>query len=419
MIVSGATILPRLINAVVGAIVQFLKGDVKLLSDSRYLKRLRLVSTFLASLLAFDLLNRDVKWTRKRAQSRSSAQTDQTNLMLSNRQYATPPSFHPYYAGKTIDFTLFAICRAFDVAIITAWSMTRSKRWHPENATPRFAQALKTIADPAVFASSAAVIMWSWFYCPERLPRGYNHWISAAASIDHRLIKTLRLARQGDYLYGQETGQAPLLEGLCRDLGLPEEWGDPVKTVPIPCTLVHMNTGPSCEYHGMRRFWHGWKFAMEMYLPLQLIIRMRSPSLKSLMAGLRNAAVSSTFLGAFVAAFYYSVCLARTRLGPKLFSAKVITPQMWDSGLCVLAGCLACGWSILLEKANRRQDIAFFVAPRALATLLPRVYDKQYKRREQIVFATCAAVVLSAAGGRDSHRVRGVLGRVLERVLGT
>ena len=419
VIVGGATILPHLVNGVVIALVRLVKGKVTILRDARYLGRLRFICTFLASLLAFNLLNRDEKWTRKRAQSRSSAQTDQTNLKLLDRQQEIPPQFHPHYAGKTIDFTLFAICRAVDVAIITAWSRTRSKPWHPVTLTPKLAQALKATADPAIFASSAAIIMWSWFYSPERLPRAYNHWISAAASIDHRLIECLRLARRGEYLYGQDTGQAHLIEGLCKDLDLPEEWGDPCKTIPIPCSLVHMNTASSCELHGLHRFWGGWKFAMEMYLPLQLIIRMRSRNLKSLASAVKNATVSSTFLGAFVAAFYYSVCLARTRLGPKLFSYKTITPQMWDSGLCVLAGCLACGWSILLEKPNRRQEIAFFVAPRAMATVLPRVYDKQYRRREQLVFATCVAIVLTAAGGQDSRRVRGVLGRVLERVLRT
>ena len=259
--------------------------------------------------------------------------------------------------------------------------------------------------------------MWSWFYSPERLPRAYNHWISAAASIDQRLIQALRLARQGEFIYGEDTGQAPLLEGLCEDLGLPKVWGDPTKTIPIPCTMVHLGRTSSCEVHAATRFYSGWKFAMQMYLPLQLAIRLRHPSLKSLQTALLNAARSSTFLGTFVALFYYGVCLSRTRLGPKLISQNTITLQMWDSGLCVLAGCLACGWSIFLEQPGRRQEIAFFVAPRALATLLPRVYDKRFVRREQVVFAACVATVLTTAAGRNAQQVRGVFGRILQGVL--
>lgn len=260
--------------------------------------------------------------------------------------------------------------------------------------------------------------MWSWFYSPTRLPRAYNHWISRAAAIDSRLISTLRLARQGDFIYGQDTGQAPLLEPLCESLHLPLEWADPAKTIPIPCEVVHMGVGPSCELHALCRFLRSWLFAMEMYLPLQLLFRLRYPSLPSFLAGFKGAAQSSAFLGAFVSFFYYGVCLARTRLGPRLFSSKQVTRQMWDSGLCVFAGCMACGWSILLEKRSRRQEIAFFVVPRALATLLPRVYEKRYRIREQAVFATSVAIVMATVAERP-QRVRGALGQVLERVVST
>jgi hypothetical protein len=157
---------------------------------------------------------------------------------------------------------------------------------------------------------------------------------------------------------------------------------------------------------------------MEMYLPLQLLFRLRCPSLPSFLAGFKGAAQSSAFLGAFVSFFYYGVCLARTRLGPRLFSPKQVTRQMWDSGLCVFAGCMACGWSILLEKRSRRQEIALFVVPRALATLLPRVYEKRYRIREQVVFATSVAIVMATVAGRP-QRVRGALGQVLGRVVST
>lgn len=166
----------------------------------------------------------------------------------------------------------------------------------------------------------------------------------------------------------------------------------------------------------MSRFLNAFKFSIELYLPLQLATKITSPSRAAILAAVKGATRSSSFLAAFVALFYYSVCLARTRMGPKVFSSKLVTPQMWDSGLCVLSGCLACGWSIMIEKASRRQEIAFFVAPRALATLLPRVYDKSYQRREQIVFALSVATVLNAAKAAPDNAVRGVLGSVLRRV---
>jgi hypothetical protein len=74
-----------------------------------------------------------------------------------------------------------------------------------------------------------------------------------------------------------------------------------------------------------------------------------------------------------------------------------------------------CGWSILLESASRRKDMALFVAPRALATLFPRRYalDKQW--RETVVFAVSTAVVMTCFR-EQPRRVRGMMGGVLGSV---
>jgi len=92
---------------------------------------------------------------------------------------------------------------------------------------------------------------------------------------------------------------------------------------------------------------------------------------------LLEASQSAAFLGSFIALFYYGVCLGRTRIGPKLFGTEKQARMMIDGGVCVGVGCFACGWSILLEKAGRRPEMALFVAPRALSTILPRRYDRQ------------------------------------------
>lgn len=417
VIVAGASLLPRLIAALIQFLLKLINRDIPALHLERFLARLRFLCTFISAWQAFSLLNRDRQWMRRRALSHTSIQTHETNLNLPNQHHHPPPDFHPRYAGKTIDFTLFALVRALDVIIVGSWKGTRSQAWHPEHKFPRLAKLVKLV-DPSIFATSAAIIMWSWFYSPYRLPRAYNQWISTAAQIDPRLIEALRRARRGDFIYGQETGQTPLLSSMCKDLKLPEEWGDPTKTIPIPCELVHMGQTSSCERHALARFCRGFKFAMSMYLPLQLVIRLRSPSISGFRSALAGAAGSSAFLAAFISSFYYGVCASRTRFGPKLFSSKTVTPQMWDSGLCVLAGSLVCGWSILLENAARRTEISMFVAPRALATLLPRVYDKRLQSREQAVFALSVAVVMSAAESGQKEAVRGMLGKVLQKVLG-
>jgi hypothetical protein len=87
-----------------------------------------------------------------------------------------------------------------------------------------------------------------------------------------------------------------------------------------------------------------------------------------------------------------------------------------DGGICVGTGCLLCGWSILIETASRRKDIALFVAPRAMATVLPRRYPLDKQWRETLVFAASTAVVFTCVM-ENPDRVRGVFGKLLKTVL--
>lgn len=201
--------------------------------------------------------------------------------------------------------------------------------------------------------------------------------------MDPRLVHALRQVRFGNFIYGKDTGIAPLLGSMARDLGLPEEYGDPAKSIPVPCELVHHGTGKSCEYHAAIRLTRTMKVAMGVYAPLQAFILLRRLTANNAPRDAKgrlkltgNAALdtlrSASFLASFVSLFYYGVCLARTRVGPKAF--PTITPQMWDGGLCVLSGCMACGWSVLIERPRRQTELMLFVVPRAAGVFVPRRY---------------------------------------------
>lgn len=322
-------------------------------------------------------------------------------------------------AGKTMDLSIFAVIRALDIAISTIWARGASTR-------SKAGQIVSRVTPSILFCFSAATIMHSWFYSPSRLPQTYNRWISAAAALDRRLLLALRHARYGTFVYKKDTGMAPLLGSLAKDLHLPEELGDPAKTVPVPCELVHMGCGKSCEKHAIFQFCRGGLFAAKMYAPLQLLVLARKyrSATKSgaklswdavLRAGI-DVTRSSSFLGAFIALFYYGVCLSRTRLGPKLFSSKTVSPQMWDSGLCVLGGSLLCGSSILVERERRRLEILLFVLPRAAATWFPRRYLREDRWKEHLAFTLSTAIVFTTAQ-EAPQRVRGMLGTVLHGIL--
>lgn len=283
-------------------------------------------------------------------------------------------------AGKTIDLTLFAFVRAADIVVSLLWSS------RPD--TNRASIFLSKNSSSILFAISSATIMNTFFYHPSQLPYTYVQWIDRIAELDERLLHTLQQARYGNFVYGKETGMGPLLGSLCKDIGLPEVLGDPVKTIPIPCEVVHQGCGPSCELHALWRFRRSFVRALGVYGPLQTFLLFRSfrnPRSARIDAVIKVAldtARSSAFLGGFVALFYYGVCLTRTRIGPKVFSSNTATPQMYDSGLCIAGGCLLCGWSILFEAARRRAELMLFVLPRALGAWFPRRYPIEVSNAE-------------------------------------
>lgn len=333
-------------------------------------------------------------------------------------QSDSPPGLACYttrYAGRTLDLTLFAFTRALDVIAGELWSRRKLRR-QSAGRWSALEDAVSRLTDPAVFALSSGLIMWTWIYLPSRLPRSYNKWIGSAAAVDPRLIEALQRCRTGELSYGQDTGQAPLLGALCDDYDWPRSWGDPAISVPFPCEIVHMGTGSSCEFHALSRFAQSFRWAMATYFPLNILLVLRNPNVKALRRAFISSSRSSAFLGAFITLFYYGVCLARTRLGPRLLGKDVKSRQCIDGGICVGIGCALCGWSILLESAGRRKDIGLFVAPRALATLLPRRYSLDKQWRETAVFSASTAVVFTCVL-EDKERVRGVLGNVLGSVL--
>ncbi|KAK7228846.1 hypothetical protein V2G26_001016 [Clonostachys chloroleuca] len=323
----------------------------------------------------------------------------------------------PRSGGHTLDLTLFTVTRALDIIVGELWSRHRARRSQTHKWT-KAEELTGYLTDPFIFVVSCAFIMWSWFYYPNNLPRSYQKWITSAAMLDMRLIEALRRCKFNELRYGEDTGQASLLGPMCAGLDMPAVWGDPAKTIPYPCEVVHMKRGQSCEAHAISRLARSWKWAMYTYLPLALAFKVRKLEKKQLLKAFISASRSSLFLGSFITIFYYTICLARTRIGPYINGRSTEAYQRMDGGICVGLGCGLCGWSILIETASRRKDMALFVAPRALATILPRKYSSEKQYKETLAFAASAAVI-STCVLENPKRVRGVFGRLLNSIMRT
>ncbi|KAK7207459.1 hypothetical protein BZA70DRAFT_14647 [Myxozyma melibiosi] len=344
-------------------------------------------SSFLGSAIASMLV---MRWHQRRV--RKSVAVKQIESVVSEKL-----DHHDH--SRTIDTTLFTFTSACDY-LFRRHILARN----------RLPISLNT-CDMLSFVSSSSVVMYAWFYRPDRLPKSYNTWITRYADLDTRLLDMLRLAQQRKFIYGVETGMAGILEPMTKNLGLPREYGDPVKSIPLPCVLIHENMAENCEMHAVLRFWKAFKAALVIYLPLNTVLqlrnlRSRTPILAQIAHVLKSSARSSSFLGLFVTLTWYGVCLTRSRLGPYFFpKAKPIT---WDNTLGPLLGCLICGWSILLETPQRWGELAQFVSPRAIGTLLPVSFDEAHEWFESLVFSASYAVLFSALSVNRSNRRLGV-----------
>ncbi|PPQ80833.1 hypothetical protein CVT25_001958 [Psilocybe cyanescens] len=297
--------------------------------------------------------------------------------------------------------------------------------------------------DAFVFWACSARIMWCFFYEPQRLPRSYVKWISTLANLDGRIIDVLQYIRAGTWSY--ITGSAlhsSHLQTSATDLGLPAAWGDPVaipayggaaatanweklglKTRPgvggMPCEVIHGQVGASlgltgsCTANAGLRMFKGFTEALAIYLPVHILpVLLTRPQIllrpHRLFETLFGAVRSATFLSSFIGLYWYTVCLTRTLVLAKLFPS--ISHDFWDGPLgCSFAGCLACGSSIWIENGRRRGEMALYVLPRAVRSILPDAWiksgNKGFKIAERIAFIFSISTLLTAATHRpDSLR---------------
>ncbi|KAK9449257.1 uncharacterized protein V1518DRAFT_415516 [Limtongia smithiae] len=339
-------------------------------------------------------------------------------LAASSTQSADPE--HVHEPSRTMDSTLFVVTAALD------YGFRRFLRLRLA-ISPARATALEGRADVLAFVASVSVVMYAWFYHPLRLPKSYNHWITKFADFDTQLLELLRLAQQGKFIYGKDTGCSHILADSCIRMGLPAEYGDPAISIPLPCVVVHQNSTKNCELHALWRFSKAFKSAFSIYLPLNLLLflrrkfRQRPVSARDIIGVLRSSAASASFLGAFVALSWYPVCLTRTRLGPSLFPS--VNRTRWDNTLGPAFGCFLCGWSILLESTRRRGELALFVMPRAVGVFLPRVQTRTLELAERAMFAVAFAAMFSAITSprrfATTIPLRGMFGNALETVMGS
>lgn len=320
---------------------------------------------------------------------------------------ASFPAFQSHILGYgrfyLLDLTLLVAIRATD----TALSATLAKIVPP---------SLGQYGDVLLFTASSTLIMFLWFFEPQKLPPAYRRWITSAASMDNEIVDALLAIRKGTLKYGNEGPLQDMLVPYCERYGQDPKRGSLIENQPLECELVHGFKIKNCELHALWRFQRGFVFAMKIYGPLNAIMLLfpnKQPMRSRILRAIKASSRSSAFLGTFIALCWYGVCLSRTRLLPKLFPN--VPKTRWDDTVGPLLGSLLCGLSSLVDSASRRKELALFVAPRALGTIVSAEPTPKNLRVESVVFSLSMAVLVAYLKS-DPKKVRGIFGKGLPQV---
>lgn len=93
---------------------------------------------------------------------------------------------------------------------------------------------------------------------------------------------------------------------------------------------------------------------------------------------------SATFLSAFVQLMWLGVCSTRTFFFARLL--PWISHDYFDGPYgCTLVASLICGSSIWIENPRRRAEVALYLLPRAIRTVLSDYWLKSGRKRIQFV----------------------------------
>ncbi|RLV90779.1 hypothetical protein JA1_004359 [Spathaspora sp. JA1] len=317
------------------------------------------------------------------------------------------PTYQNHIIGydrfNSLDLTLLVTTRAMD----TVFSSEMSK------IVPTW---LVPYGDGLLFIASSALIMYSWFFHQDRLPPAYHQWITSAANMDHEIYEILKLVKEKKIIYGEPGPYSETLVPYFEKYGKDPKGASTATNLPIECEAVHAFTTKNCELHALWRFYRGFKFAFTVYAPLNLLLLL-IPKKQKMPARLKRALISSirssSFLGAFIGIYWYSVCLARTRLFPLL--APKVPRTRYDDTIAPALGALLCGFSSFVETPQRRKELALFVAPRGLGTMVPVDATTENLQIESIVFSISLAILVAYSKSKPST-VRGIFGKGLKQV---
>ena len=222
--------------------------------------------------------------------------------------------------------------------------------------------------DVLLFALSSAQVMYAYVMRPETLDRGFWNFIVRAGPIDKPTLGAVRANLSGNPV---NLASLPAYSELGLDGAVRLPSGG--ETIPcVPCELMHRSTGcRGCPAHAIAASADTFRKCFPFYLSIHLVPFAVLNAAKALrdpvgtVAKATTATVRSTaFISAFVGVYMGSVCAHRFVAGR-------------DHRAVYYAAGLAAASSLFIEKKSRRAELALYLMPRAIDSLVSTMSGKR------------------------------------------
>ncbi|KAI9021525.1 hypothetical protein CLU79DRAFT_753689 [Phycomyces nitens] len=300
----------------------------------------------------------------------------------------------------TLDLTLTVLTRALDVVGFAFYASSMAS--HVPGWILEYGSVI-------AFTAVTSEVLYTWIYEPSRLPRSYAKWISNIGSFDERLFILLRGFKDGSLMYGKDSEHNGVLNDLADELGVPRYLCNPLHGR-VPCFVVHNGQQYGCEVNALTKVVTAFSKAYPLYFLVHVILplcisrkKLYANPTQTLTRSLVGSVRSTSFISALVGILMYTMCLGRTRIGHQLLGA----PQKYlDSSWAIFTACAMSGLSVILESKSRRAEMALYVAPRAMRSIIDRCLSMFTKNRwweaglgeglETLVFSISSGILLEA-----------------------
>ncbi|CAI5756477.1 unnamed protein product [Candida verbasci] len=302
----------------------------------------------------------------------------------------------------TLDWTLILITRALDTIISSNFN---TKKFVPE--------ILKGNGDVVVFIISCFFIMVAWTFEPEKIDPGYLKWINDASMIDQEVVDGVRYMKEGtlDYSPTSKLENQNHYVNYCLSKKQDPRLGDLTIQEKLPCYVLHQFQTKSCKTHAILRFIKEFKFSFKLYSSLNLFMFVFIKGFKGKPLKLLTKTIrSSVFLASFTTLYWIAYCFIRNNHPKNMFNQK-----FWDL-LAPYFGSIACGFSVLIEKSNRRNELSLFLAPKALGTFVDSTPSDRNLNIEIIAFSLSFATLIAYARSNPT-KLRGLVGKGLSYMI--